>query len=141
LDFGLTGKGGSGAETGVAGEVGAELRPGYPERHQDMLVYYARRRRRSEPISTASDESAVNEIVAKRMNKKQQKRYMGTTVQHFLNVPDAELNETLEMPSAIVIRASAPAMMTFCQRLRDLPQDFGCSLGDYAVPAPQARRL
>ena len=43
----------------------------YLERNEDMLVHYAARRRRGEPISTAFVESAVNEIVAKRMNKKQ----------------------------------------------------------------------
>ena len=42
---------------------------GYLERNQDALVHYAARRRRGEPISTAFVESAVNEIVAKRMNK------------------------------------------------------------------------
>ena len=47
----------------------SELR-GYLERNQDALVHYAARRRRGEPISTAFVESAVNEIVAKRMNKK-----------------------------------------------------------------------
>ncbi|MDP8909281.1 MAG: hypothetical protein M3N47_09250, partial [Chloroflexota bacterium] len=41
----------------------------YLERNQGALVHYAARRRRSEPISTAFVESAVNEIVAKRMNK------------------------------------------------------------------------
>ncbi len=41
------------------------------------------RRRQGEPISTAFVESAVNEIVAKRMNKKQQMRWNRTTVQHF----------------------------------------------------------
>jgi len=44
---------------------------GYLERNQDALVYYAARRRRGEPISTAFVESAVNEIIAKRMNKRQ----------------------------------------------------------------------
>jgi hypothetical protein len=53
---------------------------GYLERNQDMLVHYAARRRRGEPISTAFVESAVNEIVAKRMNKKQQMRWNRTTV-------------------------------------------------------------
>ena len=42
---------------------------GYLERNQDALVHYAARRRRGESISTAFVESAVNEIVAKRMNK------------------------------------------------------------------------
>src|SRR3954468_12948191 len=44
---------------------------GYLERNQDALVHYAARRRRGEPISTAFVQSAVNEIVARRMNKKQ----------------------------------------------------------------------
>jgi len=41
---------------------------------------YAAWRRRGEPISTAFVESAVNEIVAKRMNKKQQMRWNRMTV-------------------------------------------------------------
>jgi hypothetical protein len=61
-----------------------------------MLVHYAARRRRGEPISTAFVESAVNEIVAKRMNKKQQTRWNRTTVQPFLDVRTAVLNERLE---------------------------------------------
>jgi hypothetical protein len=69
---------------------------GYLERNQDMLVHYAAQRRRDQPISTAFVESAVNEIVAKRMNKKQQMRWDRTTVQHFLDVRTAVLNETLE---------------------------------------------
>jgi hypothetical protein len=39
----------------------------YFERNQGALVHYAARRR-GEPISTAFVESAVNEIIAKRMN-------------------------------------------------------------------------
>jgi hypothetical protein len=69
---------------------------GYLERNEDALVHYAARRRRGEPISTAFVESAVNEIVAKRMNKKQQMRWNRTTVQPFLDVRTAVLNETLE---------------------------------------------
>ena len=41
----------------------------YLERNQGALVHYAALRRRGQPISTAFVESAVNEIVAKRMNK------------------------------------------------------------------------
>jgi hypothetical protein len=59
-------------------------------------VHYAARRRRGEPISTAFVESAVNEIVAKRMNKRQQMRWNRTTVQPFLDVRTAVLNDTLE---------------------------------------------
>jgi len=69
---------------------------GYLERNQDALAHYAARRRRGEPISTAFVESAVNEIVAKRMNKKQQMRWNRATVQPFLDVRTAVLNDTLE---------------------------------------------
>jgi hypothetical protein len=66
------------------------------ERNRGALVHYAARRRRSEPISTAFVESAVNEIVAKRMNKAQQMRWNRATVQPFLDVRTAVLNGTLE---------------------------------------------
>jgi hypothetical protein len=68
----------------------------YLERNQAALVPYAARRRRGEPISTAFVESAVNEIVAKRMNKAQQMRWNRATVQPFLDVRTAVLNDTLE---------------------------------------------
>ena len=69
---------------------------GYLERNRGALVHYAARRRRGEPISTAFVESAVNEIVAKRMNKAQQMRWNRATVQPFLDVRTAVLNSTLE---------------------------------------------
>ncbi|MDB5243472.1 MAG: hypothetical protein JWP57_4097 [Spirosoma sp.] len=69
---------------------------GYLERNEHALVPYAARRRRGEPISTAFVESTVNEIVAKRMNKKQQMRWNRATVQPFLGVRTAVLNDTLE---------------------------------------------
>jgi hypothetical protein len=68
----------------------------YLERNQGALVHYAARRRNGEPISTAFIESAVNEIIAKRMNKKQQMRWNRATVQPFLDVRTAVLNDTLE---------------------------------------------
>ena len=68
----------------------------YLERNEDALVHYAARRRRGEPISTAFVESAVGEIIAKRMNKKQQMRWNRATVQPFLDVRTAVLNDTLE---------------------------------------------
>jgi hypothetical protein len=67
----------------------------YLERNQGALVHYAARRRNSEPISTAFVESSVNEIIAKRMNKKQQMRWNRATVQPFLDVRTAVLNDTL----------------------------------------------
>ena len=39
-------------------------------------------------------ESSVNEIIAKRMNKKQQMRWNRATVQPFLDVRPAVLNDT-----------------------------------------------
>jgi hypothetical protein len=69
---------------------------GYLERNQGALVHYTARRRHGEPISTAFVESAVNEIVARRMNKKQQMRWNRTTVQPFLDVRAAVLNGMLE---------------------------------------------
>jgi hypothetical protein len=68
----------------------------YLERNQGALVHYAARRRNGEPISTAFVESSVNEIIAKRMNKKQQMRWNRATVQPFLDVRTAVLNDTLE---------------------------------------------
>ena len=41
-------------------------------------------------------ESAVNEVVAKRMNKAQQMRWNRASVQPFLDVRTAVLNDTLE---------------------------------------------
>jgi len=69
---------------------------GYLEHNAGALVPYAARRRRKQPISTAFVESAVNEIVAKRMNKRQQMRWDRATVQPFLDVRTAVLNGTLE---------------------------------------------
>jgi hypothetical protein len=69
---------------------------GYLEGNAGALVHYAARRRNGEPISTAFVESSVNEIIAKRMNKKQQMRWNRATVQPFLDVRTAALNETLE---------------------------------------------
>ncbi len=47
------------------------------------------------PISTAFVESAVNEILSKRMIKKQQMRWNRWTLQPFLDVRVAVLNNTL----------------------------------------------
>jgi hypothetical protein len=68
---------------------------GYLERNEGALVHCAARRRNGEAISTAFVESSVNEIIAKRMNKKQQTRWNRATVQSFLDVRTAVLNDTL----------------------------------------------
>lgn len=69
---------------------------GYLERNEAALVPYAARRRRSEPIATSFVESAVDEIIAWRMTKKQQMRWSRATVQPFLDVRTAVLNDALE---------------------------------------------
>jgi len=68
----------------------------YLERNEAALVHYAARRRRNEPIATSFVESAVGEIIAWRMVKKQQMRWNRATVQPFLDVRTAVLNKTLE---------------------------------------------
>ncbi len=69
---------------------------GYLERNEAALVPYAARRQRGEPIATSFVESAVDEIIAWRMTKKQQMRWSRATVQPFLDVRTAVLNGTLE---------------------------------------------
>ncbi len=68
----------------------------YLEANQSALVNYGARYRRGEPVSTAFVESTINEIVAKRMIKKQQMRWNRWTVQPFLDVRVAVLDGTLE---------------------------------------------
>jgi transposase-like protein len=68
----------------------------YLEANTATRVNYGARRRRGEAISTAFAESAVNEIVSRRMIKKQQMRWNRWTVQPFLDVRAAVLNGTLE---------------------------------------------
>ena len=69
---------------------------GYLERNEAALVHYAARRRRGEPIATSFVESAVDEIISWRMAKRQQMRWSRATVQPFLDVRTAVLNDTLE---------------------------------------------
>ncbi len=68
----------------------------YLEANQSALVNYGVRYRRGAPISTAFVESAINEIIARRMIKKQQMRWNRWTVQPFLDVRVAVLDGTLE---------------------------------------------
>jgi hypothetical protein len=57
---------------------------------------YGERYRAGTRISTGFAESAVNEIIAKRMAKKQQMRWNRYTVQPFLDVRVSVLNGTFE---------------------------------------------
>jgi hypothetical protein len=68
----------------------------YLDANADSLPNYGARYRAGAPISTAFAESAVNQIIAKRMIKRQQMRWNRETVQPFLTVRVAVLNETLE---------------------------------------------
>ena len=69
---------------------------GYLGRKEAALVHYDARKQRGEPIATSFVESAVDEIIAWRMTKKQQMRWSRATVQPFLDVRTAVLNGTLE---------------------------------------------
>lgn len=68
----------------------------YLEANADSLPNYGQRYRSPRRVSTGFAESAVNEIIAKRMNKKQQMRWKRHTVQQFLEVGIQVLNNTLE---------------------------------------------
>jgi hypothetical protein len=64
----------------------------YLESNTDSIPDYGQRYRTGSRISTGFVESAVNEIVAKRMAKKQQMRWNRYTVQRFLDVRIHVLN-------------------------------------------------
>ena len=68
----------------------------YLELNADSMPDYGKRYRAGQRISTGFVESAVNEIIAKRMVKKQQMRWNRYTVQRFLDVRVHVLNGTLE---------------------------------------------
>jgi hypothetical protein len=68
----------------------------YLKTNRDSLPNYGKRYRADQPISTGWVESTVNEIIAKRMVKKQQIRWNRFTVQPFLTVRVHVLNATLE---------------------------------------------
>jgi hypothetical protein len=68
----------------------------YLEFNADSMPNYGQRYRGHLRISTGFAESAVNEIIAKRMAKKQQMRWNRHTVQLFLGVRIHVLNGTLE---------------------------------------------
>jgi len=68
----------------------------YLELNADSMPDYGKRYRSGSRISTGFAESAVNEIIAKRMAKKQQMRWNRHTVQQFLNVRVHVLNGTME---------------------------------------------
>jgi hypothetical protein len=68
----------------------------YLELNADSMPNYGKRYRGGLRISTGFVESSVNEIIARRMAKRQQMRWSKHTVQSFLDVRIHVLNGTLE---------------------------------------------
>lgn len=68
----------------------------YLELTADSTPDYGKRYRAGQRISTGSVESAVNEVVTKRMAKKQQLRWSRYTTQSFLDARTHLLKVTLE---------------------------------------------
>jgi len=67
----------------------------YIEANQDFIPYYGDRYRHGEMISTAFAESAVNQVVSKRMVKKQQMRWSESGAHNLLQVRTKVLNDQL----------------------------------------------
>jgi hypothetical protein len=76
------------------------------------FVPLSKRSRAGPPISTAVNESAVNELVAKRRNKQQPMRWNRYTVQPFLTVRVHVLNGTLEKAFRAMHRSFRPVVET-----------------------------
>jgi hypothetical protein len=68
---------------------------GYIRANADRIPNYGERRRCGETISTAFVESTVNQVVSKRMVKKQQMRWSPQGAQLFLQVRTRVLNDDL----------------------------------------------
>ncbi|WP_390894162.1 ISKra4 family transposase [Photorhabdus kleinii] len=68
----------------------------YLGNNQGMIPNYGERHRYSEPISTAFVESTVNEVIAKRMAKKQQMQWSQEGAHYLLQTRVAVLNDELE---------------------------------------------
>jgi hypothetical protein len=68
---------------------------GYIETNRPFIPNYGERQRYGEPISTAFVESTVNEVVSKRMVKKQQMRWTQRGAHLLLQVRTETLNNDL----------------------------------------------
>jgi len=68
----------------------------YLERNRYRLPSYAERRLAGEPISSAPAESAVNQIIAKRMVKKQQMRWTPAGAHRLLQIRTRVLDHQLD---------------------------------------------
>jgi hypothetical protein len=82
----------------------------YLEFNADSMPNYGKRYRGHLRISTGFAESAVNEIIAKRMSKRQQMRWNRYTVQRFLEVRIHVLNgESMQKCGAIRLKQQVGA--------------------------------
>jgi hypothetical protein len=72
----------------------AEFRT-YIERNQEQIPNYGERHRAGEPVSSASAESAVNQVFSRRMVKKQQMRWTPRGAHLLLQVRTRVLNDDL----------------------------------------------
>ncbi|EUD06299.1 hypothetical protein HMPREF1564_3783 [Providencia alcalifaciens R90-1475] len=68
----------------------------YIDNNQAMIPNYGVQYRYGEPISTAFVESTVNEVIAKRMAKKQQMQWSQEGAHYLLQTRVAVLNDELE---------------------------------------------
>ena len=68
---------------------------GYVEANQNFIPNYGDRYRRGEKISTAFAESAVNQVISKRMVKKQQMRWTESGAHNLLQIRTKVLNNQL----------------------------------------------
>jgi hypothetical protein len=80
----------------------------------DIIIDYASARRREEPISTAVTESAVQWLVHRRMNARQQMRWTPRGAHLMLKVRCAVMNGTLQHDHAL---AEAAPVVPFAPRL------------------------
>ena len=69
----------------------------YLHRNRYSLPSYAIRYRYGMPISTATTEATVNQVISRRMVKRQQMRWSRDGAQHVLEVRTQLLNQSLEM--------------------------------------------
>ena len=111
----------------------------YLDANADSLPNYGARHRQGAAISTAFVESTVNEIVSRRMVKRQQMRWNRETVQPFLMVRVHVLNATLEDAFRHWHRAFRPAANAGCLRRESgVGADFALSIAT-APPYPSHR--
>jgi hypothetical protein len=84
----------------------------YLRANKDSLPNYRERQREAKPISTAWVESAINEIIAKRMAKSKQMRWNRWKMLPVLAVRTAVLNDALSESSASGPRIHARSYAT-----------------------------